>query len=142
MYSVKQLADGRLQTDLTLGMVPKSLNATTGYLAFQREKKHWQTHFEKCLMLVSTRLPRRFERVDAIGLVEFTTRRRRDEGNFRSVLEKALGDALTGEPGVWPEGRWLPDDTPEHYRFGGLVLTKGSHSMTRITLTITPKGQA
>lgn len=45
--------------------------------------------------------------------LRFPVKRRRDEGNFRALIEKALGDALQN-------GGWIPDDTPELYRFGEL----------------------
>ena len=52
-------------------------------------------------------------------MLRFPARRRRDSGNYRVMLEKALGDALV-------EGGWLPDDTPEHYEFGGVTFTEGA----------------
>jgi hypothetical protein len=58
--------------------------------------------------------------VEAAASLRFTTKRRRDEGNFRATLEKALGDALVGDRAAWPEGRWIPDDTRDHFRFGDI----------------------
>lgn len=55
-------------------------------------------------------LPRGQERIEAWATLRFPTRGRRDEGNFRWMLEKALGDALTN-------GRWLADDSTEQFRF-------------------------
>jgi hypothetical protein len=60
--------------------------------------------------LQTSRLPRGLELVVASAELHFPTKRRRDEGNFRVVIEKALGDVLV-------RGGWLPDDTPDHYRF-------------------------
>jgi hypothetical protein len=60
--------------------------------------------------------------VQAAAVARFTTQRPRDEGNFRAPLEKALGDALVGDRRAWPMGRWLPDDTAEHYRFQGMAI--------------------
>jgi len=61
-------------------------------------------------------VPRGLSCVNARATLQFKQRRRRDEGNFRVILEKALGDALV-------EGGWLKDDTAEQYRFGGLELS-------------------
>ncbi len=60
---------------------------------------------------MAAKVPRGLHHVTANALLRFPTRRRRDEGNFRWLLEKALGDALQN-------GGWLPDDTPEFYLFG------------------------
>jgi len=60
-------------------------------------------------------VPRRLKRVDVNATLRFKQRRRRDEGNFRVILEKACGDALV-------EGGWLPDDTAGLYRFGRVQL--------------------
>jgi hypothetical protein len=47
--------------------------------------------------------------------LRFPTKRKRDEGNFRIILEKAMGDALVN-------GGWLPDDNPEHYVFQHVTI--------------------
>jgi hypothetical protein len=58
----------------------------------------------------------------------FPDRRRRDQGNHRFIVEKALGDALVA-------GGWLPDDTWEHYEFGGLAMrVERGESWTRLML--------
>ena len=58
----------------------------------------------------------------------FPNRIKRDQGNFRWMIEKALGDTLVG-------GGWLPDDTWDRYEFGGLTYKyeKGV-SATRLML--------
>jgi hypothetical protein len=61
------------------------------------------------------RVPRGLQSVTATATLHFKQRRRRDEGNFRTIIEKSLGDALVN-------GGWLSDDTPEHYRFGAVDL--------------------
>src|SRR5947207_1933958 len=70
------------------------------------------------MLLLAEQLPRRLERVEASAVLTFPTRRRRDEGNYRALLEKALGDALV-------EGRWLVDDTPERFTFGTVSFAEG-----------------
>jgi hypothetical protein len=53
-------------------------------------------------------------RIVAEGEITFPDRKRRDQGNHRFLLEKALGDALV-------IGGWLEDDDWAHYEFGGLA---------------------
>jgi hypothetical protein len=95
---------------------PPSFNAI-GYRSHwsvgRREKLKWQEMLGMALMVA--RVPRGLAAVSATAEIRFKQRRRRDEGNFRVILEKALGDALV-------EGRWLSDDTPEQYRFGAVDL--------------------
>ena len=45
----------------------------------------------------------------------FPTRIRRDQGNYRFLTEKALGDALV-------MGGWLRDDSWEFFEFGGFGM--------------------
>lgn len=108
---------------ITLDQTPPSLNrigARGNPRQFHRRKKGWQQLFEGELMLGSSSdvLPRRVDRVTVTGRLEFTTNRRRDEGNYRALLEKALGDALVN-------GGWLVDDTGDEFRFGELELEGG-----------------
>lgn len=104
---------------------PPSLNRVGGsgsWRTWNRHKKAWQADVEVWLMLMTAEmtLPPRLEHVDASVRLRFPVRRRRDTGNFQALLEKAIGDALVGDPKVWEQGRWLPDDTPEYYAFTGL----------------------
>lgn len=71
-------------------------------------QKLWQGIFGTLLM--ATRVPRGITAVRVTANLRFPRAARRDEGNFRMVIEKALGDALT-------KGGWIPDDEPEHYSF-------------------------
>lgn len=116
---------------LLLDSTPPSLNAIAGRgnrFAFTRAKRQWQADLATTLML--RQVPRGLSRVDASAVLVFPTARRRDEGNFRVLLEKALGDALV-------DGGWLPDDTPEHFRFGAVTFEKGE-SRTRVLLRCWP----
>lgn len=107
---------------------------------FDGVKKVWQKRMAE--MLEQSGLPRPLERVVAEGMICFPTRHGRDQGNFRFLLEKALGDALQeGFAGV-STGGWLTDDEfyPEvHYEFGGLsaIHIKGV-SWTRLMIFPTP----
>jgi hypothetical protein len=112
---------------------PQSLNvAGSGgnRFAYQRDKKDWQ----KCLtdLLIGAQLPTGLARVFVEGQVCFPDRIRRDQGNFRYLLEKALGDALTA-------GGWLEDDDWERYEFGQLARTyELGVSWTRLIIFPTP----
>jgi hypothetical protein len=92
---------------------PPSLNALGdgNRFAYRNLKVAWETRFLE--MLGETDLPHGLARVTVEGVITFPTRARRDQGNHRFLLEKALGDALTA-------GGWLPDDDWEHFSFGGL----------------------
>lgn len=90
---------------------PPSLNSVGsrgGPMAFHRVKKQWQEYFE--LLLMQTGFPRDWLEMKATARLRFPTKHRRDEGNYRTLIEKALGDALVN-------GGWLPDDTPDHFLF-------------------------
>lgn len=117
---------------------PPSLNdvgGRGGYRVWSRHKRRWQTDVEAWLLVLTAegKLPPRVEFIAATATLSFPTRRRRDVGNYAALLDKALGDALVGDRRVWPDGRWLPDDTPTHYRFGGLEFAHG-RPQTRIAL--------
>jgi hypothetical protein len=94
---------------------PPSYNVTAHahWQKVRREKQKWQRDCETALMAAA--VPRGLGSVLVSGRLEFRQNRRRDEGNFRVIIEKALGDALQN-------GGWIEDDTPEFYRFGALEL--------------------
>jgi hypothetical protein len=100
--------------------------------AYQDQKKRWQALLID--LLSASGLPRPLERVLVEGEATFPTRQRRDQGNHRFLIEKALGDALV-------EGRWLRDDSWEQYEFGNLMASyeKGV-SATRLILFPTLPG--
>lgn len=79
--------------------------------AYQNMKKAWQSLLLERLR--ASELEPGLTHVLAEGQCTFPTRTRRDQGNHRFMLEKALGDALV-------QGGWLEDDDWEHYEFGGL----------------------
>jgi Holliday junction resolvase RusA-like endonuclease len=102
---------------LTHGAVPRSFNETrtAHWRAAQREKKEWQEVFCRLIMLQRVPSLSNGGQLAASATLRFPKRRRRDEGNYRTPVEKALGDALTAM-------RVLPDDTPEHWRFDRLTI--------------------
>ena len=121
-YVVRRLGIVRVTARRTatvgLGYLPQSFNRTAHahWSVVRRAKQQLQRDLE-LVMLGSPGLPRPIPggRVEVTATLIVPDRRRRDAGNFRTPLEKALGDALVN-------GRWLPDDTPEHYRFRGLAF--------------------
>lgn len=118
------------QVVLEIPDVPPSYNRTAHahWTVNRSVKQDWQQRCE--IVLMEARVSRGLELVTATARLFFKERRRRDEGNFRVILEKALGDALTN-------GGWLPDDTPDHYRFGAVeLLAPSSVPMTELTLTL------
>jgi hypothetical protein len=79
----------------------------------RKAKQDWEQWLSIALM--EQKVPRGLKRVEATATLRFKQRRKRDEGNFRALLDKALGDVLQA-------GGWLADDTPDFYRFGELTL--------------------
>lgn len=95
--------------------------------AWTKAEKEWKGIFETLLM--ATGFPRDWEQITAVVRLRFPTKRRRDEVNYRTLLEKALGDALVN-------GRWLPDDTPEHFTFERVHFEQQTgKALTTIELT-------
>lgn len=107
---------------------PPSYNRTAHahWTVSRRAKQDWERFCQAALLLA--KVPKGLERISATAELHFPVKRRRDEGNFRVILEKALGDALVG-------GGWIPDDTPEHYTFGKVeLLAPLPKAMTVVTL--------
>lgn len=106
---------------------PPSLNVlgSGNKFLYQGFKNAWGAVFaaklkEACFPLCN--------RVVVEGAVCFGDRQKRDQGNYRFILEKALGDTLVSEG-------YLPDDTWEQYTFGGLELIYvPRQSFTRLLL--------
>lgn len=111
---------------------PPSYNVTghAHWRTVHRHKKKWQSDIETALMLAG--VPRGLGSVLVSGRLEFTQKRRRDEGNFRVILEKSCGDALVA-------GGWLEDDTADHYQFGKVELVAPA-PRARTLLTIAWSG--
>jgi len=116
-----------------IGATPPSLNVIAGRgsrFEFASAKRRWQSDLG--VLLMAEAVPRGLERVEASAVLSFPTRRRRDEGNYRTLLEKALGDALV-------EGGWLPDDTPDRFRFGRVRFAEGGlRTDLELRITVRP----
>ncbi len=96
--------------------IPPSLNQIgwrSHWAVGRKAKQDWEQWLSIALM--EQRVPKGLKRVEATATLRFKQKRRRDEGNFRALLEKALGDVLQA-------GGWLADDTPDFYRFGAVTL--------------------
>lgn len=107
---------------------PPSMNAfgSGDPRAYYPKKQLWQEMLVE--LLAAARLPKPLGFVLAEGRVGFPNRIKRDQGNFRVLLEKALGDALQA-------GGWLANDDWDSYEFGNLayVYDKG-RSWTQLVL--------
>lgn len=108
---------GRARLDRAHMGSPPSLNdggSGMDHMAYQALKKAWQAAFVE--LLDASGLPHGLDGVTVEGLVGFPTRAARDQGNYRWMIEKALGDALQA-------GGFIADDCffPVcRYEFGGL----------------------
>lgn len=111
---------------IVVGDTPPSVNtyAHAHWRRYHGIKKAWEATFAEELMVLRRQLGRA-DRVHATASLRFPQRRRRDEGNYRAPLEKALGDALVG-------GGYLADDTPDHFTFGAVTFEddKGDNRTT------------
>jgi len=89
----------------------RGFGSGANHFQYQTMKHKWQDRLTE--MLFDAGVPTGLSHVLAEGQVCFPDRKKRDQGNYRFILEKALGDALV-------EGGWLPDDDWDHYEFGRL----------------------
>lgn len=125
---------------------PRSMNAAPARssrgagLARHKAKRALQADLARLLLAAGVPRPIPGDRVRVTARLLFPTRRRRDEGNYRTALEKALGDALSPDPsdeerelGLDPLFKWLSDDTPAHFTFGAVTfgLTDIGHGNRR-----------
>jgi hypothetical protein len=103
------------------GATPPSLNkmgSRGNWRVWTMHKTWWQDQVGRVLM--TTIQPKRELTTPVLvdAVLWFKTKRQRDEGNFRTLLEKSTGDALVA-------GGWIPDDTPEHYQFRSVKFMNG-----------------
>lgn len=104
---------GKAKTDPEHHGWPPSLNAlgSGNQFAYRAMKEAWEGLL---VSLITASDLGKCERVVVEGEITFPDQRRRDQGNHRFLLEKALGDALVA-------GGWLEDDDWSRYEFGGLA---------------------
>lgn len=119
---------GGAKTLLTHHGTPPSFNvfgSGANRFTYQGYKQAWQARFLE--LLDESGLPRELDYVLVEGELCFPQKaggKGRDQGNFKVVLEKAMGDAL--EQGGYvgfrkPDGLFVPNDNWEHYEFGSLA---------------------
>jgi hypothetical protein len=117
------------ETTITF-LPPPSVNRTNGkhWTVQRRLKRALQTEIEILLLAAGLPAPVPGDRVHATAVAIYPIERRRDEGNLRAPIEKALGDAL--------QQRWLSDDTPEHFTFGPIDFRVEPRRTQRVELTL------
>jgi hypothetical protein len=118
--------------ELSLPDVPPSLNAVgsrgKSHWAYTNAKKKWEGMF--FIALLEAKVPKDLLTVEAEAVLTFPAARRRDEGNYRMMLEKALGDILV-------TGGWICDDIPEFYAFNRLSFDDQlgpKHTLVKLTV--------
>jgi hypothetical protein len=107
---------------------PKSLNvfaSSRNEFTYLRAKQMWEERIVELLRDAQLEPAGRFL---VEGEMCFPDKIRRDQGNYRFIIEKAMGDALTSEG-------YLEDDDWSRYEFGNLTYRyeKGV-SCTRLVL--------
>jgi hypothetical protein len=116
--------------DLKLPGTPPSFNQvghTGNRWAWSKAKRQWDGFFT--VALLEARVPKGvgFERkVRATATLYFKDSRRRDSVNYRTLLEKSLGDAL--------QAGWIEDDTPDEFEFGAVRFEKVARGKPPITI--------
>jgi hypothetical protein len=127
--------EGWDRAELVLPRTPPSMNNNqirSHWRGFHTEKKSWQEEIGQLLMLA--RLPRNGERAIAGARMRFPKGGRRDSGNFKGVVEKALGDALV-------EGRYIPDDDDQRYVFTGVEFEDERGADQTVIVVFTQPGR-
>jgi hypothetical protein len=118
------------RVEFEIPRTPPSMNSNevrSHWTGFHAHKKSWQAEIEQMLMVMG--ISRGGQRAIAGAVMRFPRpHARRDSGNFSSVVEKALGDALVN-------GRWIPDDDAERYAFIGVEFD-GEAGPKRTTLVV------
>lgn len=113
MNSGCALALATVEVNVVVDRTPPSLNTISGRGDHWRYTKARQLWYRVLIPALRDAGMVRCAQVYVEGLVTFPDRRKRDQGNYRSSLEKFLGDALQ-------EGGWLEDDDWSRFRFGDL----------------------
>lgn len=130
-----------------LGAPPSlSVMDTNGHFVYSAYKAAWQQLLAEALERAG--LPRGLQHVLAEGECTFPDQRRRDQGNHRFMVEKALGDALVEgspksvrekQPAAAIAGGWLEDDAWRFYEFGGLAA-RYEKGVSKTRLILFPTG--
>jgi hypothetical protein len=105
---------------------------THDWAVYQGALKHWKLWLNDAL--VEARLPKGMARVVVMMECVFPDRNRRDRGNMRGFIEKALGDTLV-------DGGWIADDKffpVDHYDFAD-VEARYEKGVRKTRLTFMPE---
>lgn len=119
---------------IEIDQLPPSMNDIIGQGSrwrYTAEKKKWGKLLKQALQDAGMG---RCDRVYAEGQVTFPSRIKHDQGNYRFMLEKALGDALQAA-GV------IEDDDWDSYSFGDLSHTY-EKGVRRTRLLLMPEHEA
>lgn len=110
---------------------PESFNvfASSGWSVYQAAKKRWAVVLLP--LLEQSGLPKELAGVMVEGEATFPDRAARDQGNYRVILEKALGDVLQ-------EGGWIEADDWTRYSFGDLAY-RYERGVSRTRLMLFPR---
>lgn len=111
----------------SLNRVGSRGNAAGAYWPFKRAKDEWQLAIANGVGYAD----RVYRRAWVRAYVWHTTNRRRDEGNYRVLLEKAAGDALVAR-------RWIADDVAGVYSFERVHLDVGDRERTLFVVEVGP----
>jgi hypothetical protein len=93
--------------------IPPSMNDIVGQgtrWRYTKAKRDWTAILKPAIVRAGLEP---CDRIVAVGEITFPTRAKHDQGNYRFMLEKALGDVL--------QDGWLPDDSWDHYEFSDLT---------------------
>lgn len=122
------IAELELHPPRSMNAAPQRSTRGAGH-ARHKAKRALQADLQRLMLAADVPRPIPGGRVRATARLLFPAGRRRDEGNYRTALEKALGDALAPAPskqerelGLEPMFRWLPDDTPDRFTFGAVTF--------------------
>lgn len=138
--ATKPKACNRARTDPLHNLPTMNDTLALDWPVYQAAKKLW--HPELVGHLLGSGLPKGLHSVLAEARCCFPTRARRDQGNHRAFIEKALGDVLgtpycagclrawgkagcdyNNCPGPEQAEPWIPDDSWDYFEFGNLSKT-------------------
>lgn len=115
------------KVEIEIPHTPPSMNSNVGrghWRAFHEAKKEWQGYIAAELMRLQARQRIKkgaYQRAIAGAFIQFAARaNRRDTGNYRTILDKALADALIVDNRMPRPLRYIPDDDAAHFYFGGV----------------------
>lgn len=117
-----------MKFELEFGNVPPSQNKRRGehWAVTRRRKAQLQSDFFTAML--AAKVPKPLAHVHATARIRLPKNRRRDEGNYRDAIEKALGDAL--------QLQWLRDDTPEYFTFGEVTFEEPGKARMVVVLEV------